>query len=577
MGNSNNKKELGQNQDQEHEKKENKYINYYCKICKELPLLNFSYFYFDLICSNHKILNIPIGKFFNYIIFNYECSICKVSSNKSNNYYYFNNDNKIYCKNCIIKYKSEINDIQNIINVFQKNAVCLLHKKRYTKYCLNCKLNMCELCDNHNNHYIEIFKDIYPLKKEIDQFNLKNEEKYEGGIYFYNNYKYNKIKEVIEIKALLVKFYNEYLTNYYYINNINNIMRKSSINYEIYAEIKDIQYINIDKKNDINSIINKIPIKTKSHFFSEFDQIWCIKQLNTIKISPQQNLELIAIGFHSVIILLNVITFSVYQRIKEHTDKLYSFDQFENNPNYLFTSSRDEYINIFKLDSNYKYKLIQKIKKSNDKSGGEIGKVIILSNKLLVSGDHRSITIWKSDNKSNEELKYKDFYEILLNYETCNLLEVDPSKFIAAQYGNGGHFQVYKNDGETFPLIGDLNLDSHGYSTNSLCKINDKLICSLTEDTYFFIICIDPLQVIQKFFTKNIFPYYIKATKDNYLYYTGKNSIVQNKIIKDEDNNFIELVEIDEHFEKDLYEKSILPFDDGRIFFINKREYNLLT
>ena len=67
--------------------------------------------------------------------------------------------------------------------------------------------------------------------------------------------------------------------------------------------------------------------------------------------------------------------------------------------------------------------MIQKIKKSKNKSGGEIGKGIVLSNKLLVSGDHRSITIWKSNPKKNkEEVNYEDFYEIIINCDTCNLL-----------------------------------------------------------------------------------------------------------------------------------------------------------
>ena len=169
--------------------------------------------------------------------------------------------------------------------------------------------------------------------------------------------------------------------------------------------------------------------------------------------------------------------------------------------------------------------MIQKIKKAKKKSGGEIGKIITLSNKLLVSGDHRSITIWKSNNKKNKkELNYEDFYEIIINYDTCNLLEVNPSIFVATQCENGGHFQVYKNEGESFPLIGELNLQYVGYSRNGLCKINDKLICSV-DRKFLFIICIAPLQVIQKIFTKNYSIYNILATKEDYLYHTDTNFI----------------------------------------------------
>ena len=92
---------------------------------------------------------------------------------------------------------------------------------------------------------------------------------------------------------------------------------------------------------------------------------------------------------------------------------------------------------------------------------------------------------------------------------------------------------------------------------------------------YVFIICIDPLQIIQKL-TSYTTVYNINITKEDYLYYTTYNFFAQYKIIKDEDNNFIELVEIGK-YHKYLKESPMLPFDDGRIFFIDEREYKLLA
>ena len=52
-----------------------------------------------------------------------------------------------------------------------------------------------------------------------------------------------------------------------------------------------------------------------------------MKQLNIIKINPQQNLELIAIGGdNNIILILNIITFRVYQILEGHTDIIYSLD-----------------------------------------------------------------------------------------------------------------------------------------------------------------------------------------------------------------------------------------------------------
>ena len=155
-------------------------------------------------------------------------------------------------------------------------------------------------------------------------------------------------------------------------------------------------------------------------------------------------------------------------------------------------------------------------------------------------------------------------------------MEINPSIFIASQIN---YFQVYKNDGKNFPLIGELaNVKNHGGSSNGLAKINDKLVCS-SSISLFYIICIEPLQIIQKFqmfWERSFTIYYIYVTKDNYLYCKGDfQSILQYKIINDKDNNFVELIEIgklcgDKNYS--MYDKAILPFDDGRIFFVEEKE-----
>ena len=88
----------------------------------------------------------------------------------------------------------------------------------------------------------------------------------------------------------------------------------------------------------------------------------------------------------------------------------------------------------------------------------------------------------------------KIFMKIIINEDTCHLLEVNPSIFVATQY-NSQYFQVYKNDGKNFPLIGELtNTLTHGYSSNGLAKINNNTICSGGKGL-FYVICIEPLQV----------------------------------------------------------------------------------
>ena len=313
-----------------------------------------------------------------------------------------------------------------------------------------------------------------------------------------------------------------------------------------------------------------------------------MKKLNDIQIN-QEKLELIAIGgSNHKILLLNTKNFKIYQIIDEHKSSVYSLDQYNDNSQYLFSSSGDSSINIYKLNNNYKYEINQKLKKNKEKKSGEIYKIIVLSNKLLISGDHRTITIWKSDNFNEKNIIYKENQEIIINRETCQLLEINSSIFIATQYSHGGHFQVYKNESNSFKLIGELtNIQSHGSGSNGLSKFNDKIVCSATE-SLFYIISIEPLQIIQKvkMDCEKIYTiFYIYITKDNYLYCKGEyHSIIQYKIIYDKEGNFIELVEIDKYSsEKNYnnYEKAILPFDDGRIFFVDEKlgeiRYNLIA
>ena len=141
---------------------------------------------------------------------------------------------------------------------------------------------------------------------------------------------------------------------------------------------------------------------------------------------------------------------------------------------------------------------------------------------------------------------------------------------------------MYKNDGQSFPLIGELkNTKSHGKSSNGLSKINNNIVCSASDDL-FYLINIEPLQVIQKIVLNcKIDIYFMYTTKDNYLYFNFNNYISQYKIKNDENNNFQELIEIGKFSQEDNYEgnyilnkKSIVPLQDGRIIFMVEKKGN---
>ena len=203
---------------------------------------------------------------------------------------------------------------------------------------------------------------------------------------------------------MFIKSFSRNIIHYNYINNVNNIIRCFSIIKGHNFKNDKIEYIDNLTKNDENNIENKILINSL-YYENQYSTVWCMKKLNTIEINHGNKLELIAIGnSKKYIILINLLNFQIYQIIKEHENTVYSLEQYKNDPNFLFSSSEDSSINVYVLDKNYKYKLVQKLKKSAEKSGDEINKVIALSNKLLVSSDHRSITICKSNNTQENKI-----------------------------------------------------------------------------------------------------------------------------------------------------------------------------
>ena len=232
-------------------------FNYHCKKCSNIPLIHFSNYDFNIICSKHKILNIPLKDFSNFITEYYECSYCKKSFNEQNFFYCYECD-KNFCGNCLEINKQYINNhAHKLININDKDIICKYHKKNYDRFCLKCKLNLCELCEEHKNHYIEFFKDILPLEKDILHFKEISTKIINRGIVREN--------EIIKIKSLFIDSFLVNKSNYYYINNVNNIIHSTYFENENLNEnniAKSIEFIeNSNKGDDANNIENKILIK----------------------------------------------------------------------------------------------------------------------------------------------------------------------------------------------------------------------------------------------------------------------------------------------------------------------------
>ena len=567
------------------------FSEYHCARCGIIPSIIFKEASFDVICEEHDSFNIPINEFDNYISFSFECSKCRTStSNKGIHIFYCFDCEKSFCNSCKLSHDKTLIEDHFLIKAKRRYNFCKRHKKLYDKYCYKCKKNLCELCDPHKEHKVKMLKDILPNIQNINKFYTDTANK-KRSIQSKNKNEKNSqlLLKTLEIKEKMVGTYKIQNTNFNFINNINSIIKPK---FEGHHELKDeFDKINIGKKVITKStdIINN----------KKLNSVWCMNKLNVINFNHNninQKLELIAVGCENEIILFNLLDdFSIYQIIKDHNNIVYSLDQFKDDEDFLISSSKDKYLHIYKLDENLDFKLVQKIKKNVEKTGGEIGKVITLSNRLLLSGDHRSLTVWKQ-NEEKEEINYEDFYEIFVNGEVCNLLEMTSNIFVAAKNSAKGQVQIFINDEKEFPLVEEIDgIEIHNSTTNELSKINDNLFC-VAGKGYFYVICINPISVKLKILVEEkIEILYIYATKNNYIYCSGgDNDIVQYKIIfKDNNQENIEVVEVGR---KNIYSKglirnsydlsqfnswdvrAILPFENGNIFVESyEKKFVLLT
>ena len=118
------------------------------------------------------------------------------------------------------------------------------------------------------------------------------------------------------------------------------------------------------------------------------------------------------------------------------------------------------------------------------------------------------------------------------------------------------------------------NAKSHGNNSNAMAKINDNIFCSGGENTYLYLVSVNPVQIIQKLilfednFEKITF---VHNSGDGFIFSSYQYSIIQFKIIKDEDDNYIKLEKFDS-IDCGVYNEAIITTDDGKIFYKTKVE-----
>ena len=180
------------------------------------------------------------------------CNICKnINRSQTFNNIFFKciTCNKSLCPMC--KQNHDANHF--IINYDLINYRCFKHNEAFTSYCKDCLKNLCMLCENeHENHDTVYFGKLITNSDKI-KLNIKN---LRNSI--------DKFKE--NINDIIKKLNNvqEYMEKYYQLFvDINSNIESKQRNYEVLANIKQINIDNNDLIKEIDEIINENDINNK--------------------------------------------------------------------------------------------------------------------------------------------------------------------------------------------------------------------------------------------------------------------------------------------------------------------------
>ena len=231
-----------------------------CPKCKEpcrFAIDNYTIKLYD--CNfNHITNNIKFDEFSKTQEREMPDIVCDSCKNENKEY---SNDNEIYecltCKEYLCfhcKQNQHLN--HNIIKYSQKKYICSKHNNIFIKFCEECHLNICTLCESEHAYHKTI--SFNNLKDDIEKSKNKLTE-YRTVLDAFN-------KQIYEIIKKLNKVIEDMNTYYAIINNIYQSYDDKYINYQVLKNINEIntnnsiyeKIKNINEKTDIKQKIQDI-------------------------------------------------------------------------------------------------------------------------------------------------------------------------------------------------------------------------------------------------------------------------------------------------------------------------------
>ena len=230
-----------------------------CDKCFLVPVIKIDHSTYKIHCqceNNHIKSDILISQVLKESknISTKKCSSCNEKSEEDN--YFCLQCQKIFCldNGCKKKHAKEQPN-HKLININNLDNSCLEHSTSFSKYCKDCKKNICVKCQReiHSNHKLIDLGEILPLDEEIENAKKLFEEKEKKLLNVKKsindwldelNKKINALLDSIEGEILInkniLKCFKTDLMNYQMIENFNYFSNAESIEFYTNKELIDL-------------------------------------------------------------------------------------------------------------------------------------------------------------------------------------------------------------------------------------------------------------------------------------------------------------------------------------------------
>ena len=468
---------------------DNSKVKYKCNCGKKEILIKD--YYKDTIESEYKYLKTV-------------CCKCDIRQEKNKDIYLYCYDCKdSFCPECFKVDRDEHSSNHSSVKVNEKNNYCLEHRKKFSYFCNNCNINICE--DDKILHESHELINLLKFNKEF----LENKKKFIKD-------KKRYLSDLIALNEIILNTGETLSDNYFHMKSVINLGK--SINDENLRDSKDIDYIfnklSIGIKESIEAIEkleNKkgITLKRKQQFLNldnkvlEDDEFLLISKIkfnqlkkidvseNKIKIiKPLDDMSLPFLEFlnmsHNQIKNIEPIAKLKSKKIKEiflHNNKIKKID--------AFLDSEFPYLEILRIEENegidFNSAEFQKLSQKKFKNKIIIkSKVDDFQKKYGVKIEENVKKIDLTDKKGGDEM-LKDLY-LIITYKTKNEIKElklrnnqikDPSILSRIQFPKLQTLDLTLNNIKNLKFLEGMKFDN----LINLFLDNNKLnnICSLLK------------------------------------------------------------------------------------------------